>query len=156
MKPKRGWVVVAFGLAIVPWMVGCENGMWGPKQEPLKPREQLGRTTDIPVPAGFEMDEAASEDKSTGGWRYVRHTYLGKPDPQRVRVFYREEMPLAKWNLLSDEMRQGTYHLHFENELENADITISQVKKTWSTKTKIVIEVSPKGKSKAIKKAPEK
>ena len=142
-----------FGLAmaaVLPWSIGCKNGLWGGEPEKLLPQSQLG-VSDVAVPSGFELNEPESEDKSSGSWRYIRHVYYGKSDPQLVRAFYREEMGHTKWRLLEDEMRQGQYALSFENDLESCEVTVSRVKKQWScAKTKLQIEVSPRKRDKVL------
>ncbi len=157
MKTDRTLALGVIAAAVITWTTGCNEPLWGPKEKSLTPQSQLG-ASDIPVPTGFDMNEAESEDKSAGGWRYIRHVYEGKEDPQLVRAFYRDQMPMSssKWTLMSDEMQQGKYMLHFQNELETCDITVSRVKEGWTTKTKLMVEVSPRGRGSAVKRAPEK
>jgi hypothetical protein len=151
MRTYQHRVVVFAALALLPWLGGCVEE---PKK--LVPQEQLAKS-DIPVPSGFEMDEASSEDRSAvGGGRYVRHVYLGKADNQLVRAFFREQMPVERWNLMSDEMRQGQYVMQFEKGSEVCEVTISVVGKGWLSKTKLRIEVSPRGRIKSSKSAEEK
>jgi hypothetical protein len=150
MKPLRYVAVLPFAFALGPWMFGCEGGLFGGEQKKLIPQQQLG-VSDVPIPSDFQLDEGGSEDKSAGGWRYIRHIYKGKADPQLVRAFYREQMPLGKWKMLDDEMRQGQYTLHFQNDLESCEVVISRVKEKWDSKTKLVIEVSPRSRGEAVK-----
>ncbi len=155
MRATRGLAVLVGGCALVLWVCGCEGGAFGGEPTKLIPQEQLGNS-EVPVPTDFEMDETDSHDKSTGGWRYIRHTYVGKAEPQLVRAFYREQLPLVNWKLTKDEMRQGQYMMHFESDVETCEITISRIKERWSTKTKLQIEVSPRDRGKAIELAPTK
>ncbi len=70
---------------------------------------------DIPVPVGFRFVESASEDFSAGGSRlYLRHLYQGKANKYNVRNFYREQMPLAQWTLVSDGNVKGEYQMRWE------------------------------------------
>jgi hypothetical protein len=154
MRTKTGLGVLVGAVGVMGCLSGCQEGFWGGEPKPLTPREQLG-ISEVPIPTGFEMDEAGSEDRSTGGWRYIRHTYKGQPDPQLVRAFYHEQMPHAKWRLIDDQMRQGQYTMHFENDLESCEVSISRVKKQWSTKTELQIEVTPRGRGNTLKPAPK-
>ncbi len=154
MRAKTWLGVLVGSLVLAPCLVGCQEGFWGGEPKMLTPQEQLG-TSQVPIPTGFEMDEAGSEDKSTGGWRYIRHTYIGKPDPQLVRAFYHEQMPLAKWRMIDDEMLHGLYTMRFENDLEACKVCISRVKQKWSTKTKLQIEVTPHSRGKTLKPVPK-
>jgi hypothetical protein len=145
MTAKRRLAVLVGGLLLPLCVWGCQA-----EPEELVPEQQLS-SNDLPVPSGFSLDEAASEDRSTGNWRYIRHVYMGKADPQRLRHFYREQMPLAKWKLVHDEMRQGQYNLRFENDLESCEATISRVKGKWCTETKLLVEVAPLSRGEEIK-----
>ncbi|MBN1345755.1 MAG: hypothetical protein JXQ73_23885 [Phycisphaerae bacterium] len=156
MITKRRLAISLFGLALATWIGGCQEGTWGGQAAKLNPHKQQLGSTDVPVPEGFEMDEASSEDKSAGGWRFIRHTYKGGADPQLVRAFYREHMPMSKWTMLDDEMKQGQYTMHFKNDQESCEIVISRIKEKWTTKTKLVVEVSPVGQGKVTKQAPSK
>jgi len=129
--------------------------MWGGEPKKLVPQQQLAKS-DIPVPSGFTLDEASSEDKSSAASRYIRHVYLGTADNQLVRAFFREHMPVEKWTLLSDEMKQGQYVMQFEKEHESCEVTISQVGRGLFSKTKIRIEVSPRARGRAPKPTQEK
>jgi len=135
--------IIVGAWVVFPWVVGCDGGVLSGEEKKLIPQQQLG-SSDIPVPAGFEMDQGSSEDRSAGGTRMVRHVYLGKKDGQLVRAFYRDQMPLTKWTLTLDEMRQGQVVMQFEKELETCDINISEVGRGWTSKTKLRIEVTPR------------
>lgn len=150
MRTKRSFAVLVGGCVIALSWAGCNNGTWGKPTDKLVPEKQLG-VSDIQVPQGFKIDEDASEDRSTGNWRFVKHTYYGKADPQLVREFYRDQMSMTGWKILDDEMHQGQYKLRFESDLEYCDVAISRVKQAWGEKTKVELEVAPLDKAKAAK-----
>jgi hypothetical protein len=145
MRTTKWLTVLVGGCALVVAGAGCSE-----PSETLVPEKQLS-VSDIPVPSGFRIDVPSSEDKSSGNYRYVRHTYYGKSDPQLVRAFYRDQMPLMKWNIADDQMHQGQYKLRFVNELESCDILISSVKQFFGDKTKLELEVAPLDKAQAAK-----
>lgn len=82
---------------------------------------------DIPIPDGFELVEDACEDQSTGTRRlYLRHRYEGRADNKyAVRRFYREQMPRARWHLVSDGGVNGVYTLRFEKGTEACTVEIT-------------------------------
>ncbi len=148
MRTKRPLAVLVGGLVLGAWALGCNETSWGGDSKELVPQPQLG-TSDVPIPDGFEMDESGSEDKSKGNWRYIRHLYRGNGDAQVVRAFYRDKMPMEKWQLISDEMQQGQYTLRFDKGGESCEVVISRDSKRWFRKTKLRIEVTGQGKDDA-------
>ncbi len=145
-------VAALFSLITV---VGCNEPMWNSDQKKLVPQQQLTKS-DIPVPEGFDLDEPASEDRSGGGTRLIRYVFYGKADGQMVRTFYREQMPVEKWNQTGDEMRSGQYVMQFEKGSEVCEVTISGAGRGLMTKTKLRIEVLPgKGRARSPKSTSE-
>lgn len=106
---------------------------------------------DIPIPSGFRMVESACEDQSTGTRRlYLRHIYEGKaPSKYSVRKFYREEMPRARWALVSDGNVKGVYTLRFEKGTESCRVQITGGEGRLGAKTRIqvIIAQEERGKS---------
>ena len=79
----------------------------------------------MPVPIGFAFVERASEDAKSGSQRlYLRHTYAGEADKVSVRNFYREQMPLARWVLVSDSNVKGEYTLTYQKNAEWCTVQI--------------------------------
>ena len=88
-----------------------------------KATRPLGERTEIP---GFKLVENACEDQSTGTRRlYLRHLYQGKADKYAARKFYREQMPRARWALVSDRNVKGEYTLRFEKGTESCTLHIT-------------------------------
>ena len=106
---------------------------------------------DIPIPSGFRMVESACEDQSTGTRRlYLRHIYEGKaPSKYSVRKFYREQMPRARWALVSDGNVKGVYTLRFEKGSEACRVQITEGDGGLGAKTRIqvIIAQEERGKS---------
>ncbi|UCG15781.1 MAG: hypothetical protein JSV19_10845 [Phycisphaerales bacterium] len=106
---------------------------------------------DIPIPSGFRMVESACEDQSTGTRRlYLRHLYEGRaPSKYSVRKFYREQMPRARWALVSDGNVKGVYTLRFEKGTESCSVQITGGEGRFGAKTRIqaIIAQEERGKS---------
>ncbi|HUU84441.1 MAG TPA: hypothetical protein VM243_13150 [Phycisphaerae bacterium] len=98
---------------------------------------------DIPIPAGFRLMDIASEDRSTGVSRlYLRHLYTGKADKYAVRNFYREQMPLVRWTLVSAGTVRGVYSLRFEKGNESCDIEIRDAEQGLQRHVQVQVLVS--------------
>jgi hypothetical protein len=98
---------------------------------------------DIPIPAGFELVDGASEDRSTGTSRlYLRHLYMGKADKYAVRNFYREQMPLARWIKVSEGNVRGVCSFRFEKGNESCTLEIRDTERRFSRRTQIQVLVS--------------
>jgi hypothetical protein len=138
-------VGVAVCLALGSW--GCSGTK---SQESLRlvpsPRVYEG---DIPFPVGFRFLEKVSEDRSTGTARlYLRHSYDGHAPAYVVRNFYREQMPLAGWAMVSDGNVKGDYTLRFEKASEACTVHIHE-KAGLSTVTEVEVVISQEQKGKA-------
>ncbi len=80
----------------------------------------------VPVPAGFQLVDRMTEDYESGAQRMARHVYEGAADPNAVRSFYREQMPLVGWNRVSDQNVKGSIAIRFEKQTEACHITIDR------------------------------
>jgi len=80
----------------------------------------------VPVPEGFSLVDRNTEDYESGGRRWARHCYRGRADQFAVRNFYREQMPLLGWNLISDQNVKGVMTIRFENPDEACTIQIER------------------------------
>ncbi len=80
----------------------------------------------VPVPAGFQLVDRMTEDYESGAQRMARHVYEGYADPNAVRSFYREQMPLVGWNRVSDQNVKGSIAIRFEKQTEACHITIDR------------------------------
>lgn len=118
------WTVHAIGIFVLAVTAGCET------TDKSSRRVSLTRGTpfesDIPVPAGFKIIDHASEDRSTGVNRlYLRHRYQGKSDVHSLRRFYRAQMPMAQWTLVSDGNIKGIVLMRYEKANESCTIQIN-------------------------------
>ncbi|UCD30088.1 MAG: hypothetical protein JSV03_06340 [Planctomycetota bacterium] len=114
------WLVA--GLATIGLLGGCGNGK-SSGMKPLKARE-LPYLDDVAVPQGFKLVDKMTEDYESGGQRMARHEYRGFADTHRVRQFYKEQMPLLGWNLVSDQNVKGVITQRFENKYETCSVQI--------------------------------
>jgi hypothetical protein len=98
---------------------------------------------DIPIPNGFKLLDDASEDRSTGVSRlYLRHLYTGRADKYAVRSFYREQMPLARWTMVSAGNVRGVCNLRFEKGDESCDVEIRDAGQGLGRHTEIQVLIS--------------
>ena len=103
--------------------------------------------SDIPIPQGFMIVEQAMEDHSTGQARtYLRHSYVGPEDKFAVRNFYREQMPLCRWALVSDSAIKGNFSMRFAKANEACVVNIEDNGRTLGKKTTIQVMISPEKK----------
>lgn len=80
---------------------------------------------DMPVPIGFSLNEGKSRNFSAAGARYVDHVYKGSADKFAVGRFYKSQMPINRWALVTDMFVQGDIMLDFEKDTERCRVTIT-------------------------------
>ena len=101
---------------------------------------------DVPVPAGFSLDEGRSRNYDTGVARFVDHVYRGSKDKWDVARFYREKMPVSRWTYVTDVFAQGTYTLEFEKGSERCVVNVRNGSWFWPWhKTYIEVRVTTVG-----------
>lgn len=110
----------------------------GPLQASTTPYER-----DLPLPAGFELQEQSSEDFLTGPLRYLRHLYTGRADKSAVRKFYRHQMPLVRWTPVSDNLASGRYTMRFERGTETCLVTIEDEPTRPAGRVRVQVTVAP-------------
>lgn len=79
---------------------------------------------DLPVPIGFDLDQDRSRNLAAAGIRWVDHLYKGKADKFAVARFYRRQMPLTRWTLVTEIFSKGDLKLAFERQADRCHITI--------------------------------
>jgi hypothetical protein len=115
-------VVVLLLCSAVPF--GCARKRPDAREVRLLPARPYA--PDVPVPVDYALVDSASEDRATGVSRlYLRHVYEGRADKYAIRGFYREQMPLARWSMLSDGNVKGDIIMRFEKGSESCMIMIS-------------------------------
>lgn len=85
------------------------------------------RTTiaDLPVPTTFELEELRSRTFDNGAFRYVDLLYKGSASKQVVMDFYKNQMPIARWNRLTKHLSQGQTVIEYAKGNERCRVTIS-------------------------------
>jgi len=126
------WLTAA-ALCVAP--VGCNNsdqqvgfspggsGNAGPRPELVA----MARPpiSDLPIPVGFDLKEGKSRNFSAAGARYVDHVYKGSADKFAVGRFYKRQMPINRWTLVTDMFVQGDILLDFEKDTERCRVTVT-------------------------------
>ncbi len=97
---------------------------------------------DLPVPIGFYLDEGKSRNFSAAGARYIDHAFKGRADKFAVGRFYKRQMPISRWTLVTDMFVQGDIVLDFEKDTERCRITVSDGGMFGSTRVKIAVWTS--------------
>lgn len=139
LRSRSAWVGVLLVCALA---VGCASSPSG-KHDVRLVASARPHEPDIPIPAGFKLVDSASEDRSTGVSRlYLRHMYTGRADKYAVRNFYREQMPLARWTMVSAGNIRGVCTLRFEKGNESCDVDIRDAGQGLGRHTEIQVLVS--------------
>jgi hypothetical protein len=105
----------------------------------LRPRS-VSYLEEVPVPSGFELVGERSLDHESGGRRMARHEYRGRAHPLAVRKFYREQMPNAGWDCVSDQNFNEVTTIRFEKKHESCTV---QIQPGSLGQTVIHVEVVP-------------
>ncbi len=145
MRSQRMAVLVAVGLLVV---FGCGgSGNNDNSNRSAGAGELVGQSrppvADLPVPSGFSLDQEQSRGFTTGGARWVDHVYKGSDDKFAVARFYKRNMPINNWNLMTDMFVQGEIVLTFEKQREAARVVIRDG--GLFTRTEISIQMWTKG-----------
>ena len=128
---------------------GCASMMPGNSDRILEPANTL-RFSDIPVPAGFKLIPQQSYSFENAGVRVALLRYKGSGTLDQVINFYKEQMPLSRWNLLNIS-EFGQRMLNFERENETCIVTMQ----SQFTGTLITLSLGPKSANTRNKKLPE-
>lgn len=98
--------------------LGCQNNSGGDLG--AQARSPL---PDVPLPAGFELEELRSRSWKSGENRFVDHMYEGRGDKFAVSRFYEKQMPVSGWTMESDQFLQGRGTMDFVKGHERCRIT---------------------------------
>ena len=148
---RQGWLwLFVAALCVAP--VGCESsqsaGVSTGSSAPVGPIPELVAMArppiaDLPVPIGFDLVESTSRNFAAAGARYVDHVYKGSADKFAVGRFYKRQMPLERWALVTDMFVQGSITLDFEKDTERCRITVTDG--SWFHRTRIKLAVWTSG-----------
>jgi len=120
MKMKLGFVFAV--MIFLTTISGCASMMSANSDKVLEPASSL-RFSDIPVPLGFKLIVQQSYSFENSGVRVAMLKYKGRGTLDQVLNFYKEQMPLSKWNLLNIT-EFGQRLLNFERENETCIISM--------------------------------
>ena len=120
---KLSFFVLLFALVLsLPGCVTVQEQTTQIKSFSLKPARLL-RFSDVPSPEGFELISEQSFILESGGVRAGILKYTGKANSQEVVLFYKNQMPMYNWALLSI-LEHGDHLLNFERENESCIVAI--------------------------------
>jgi len=118
----------------------AESGVVGPVPELVAMRRPP--IDDLPVPIGFYLDEDKSRNFTAAGARYIDHSLKGRADKFAVGRFYKQQMPISRWTLVTDMFVQGDIMLDFEKDTERCRITVSDGGLFGSTRVEMAVWTS--------------
>ena len=136
-------LIVAFVTIAGPQLVACVGTGGGGSAVVELAAAPRPYATDVPLVKGFKLVDQSSEDWASGEVRYLRHRYLGRADEVAVREFYRRQMPLVRWMLLSDGQVKGRYNMRFERGAESCIVEIAEVRHGLSRRIAVDILITP-------------
>ncbi|MFP4355645.1 MAG: hypothetical protein ACLFUJ_11035 [Phycisphaerae bacterium] len=142
-------------------MIGCgltgcadvemNNGQTGQQGNQAQSRRLMAKVNppvlDIPVPIGFDLDEARSRNRSGAGTRFVDHVYTGRAEKFDVVRFYRRHMPEHGWKEMSYQFAQGSGVFSFEKSVagyKEESTVIVRDGGLWD-RIEIIVAVGPRG-----------
>jgi hypothetical protein len=102
-----------------------------PDQAPLA-AHRITIVPDLPVPADMKIKEKLSTSFEGAGTRMVDYTYDGLVDMRRVYRFYIDQMPLNRWQLLTDNYTRGVHTLTYQKGRELCTVTIQKTTIFWT------------------------
>jgi hypothetical protein len=130
MNPK--WIVAV--LAALALACGCTktetiDASSGAPRQMRSPNDLVAQARppipDVPLPIGFDLDEGKSRNFAAAGLRWVDHFYKGGSDKFAVARFYKRQMPVNRWTLVTDMFTQGQIMLDFEKGAERCRVIVS-------------------------------
>ncbi len=124
-------VAVVTVAAVAAVMAGCnQTSRLQPVGDQGQRLELVAQTRppilDLPVPIGFSLDERRSRNFAGAVARYVDHLYKGRADKFAVGRFYKRNMPISRWVLVTEIGIQGDITLDFEKRTERCRIIVSK------------------------------
>ena len=135
-KAKKPALICLFCILSLALFSGCQ---YAPSQPPPESKPiDVGRFSDIPVPAKFKLDAEKSFVFENPAIRAGVLLYSGSGKVAAISTFYRENMPQNGWKFVSGfEMKEAV--LNFQKEGWNCVVSI----KSEDFSTKIRISVGP-------------
>jgi hypothetical protein len=97
---------------------------------------------DLPVPIGFYLDEDKSRNTTVAGARFIDHLYKGRADKFAVGRFYKQQMPISRWTLVTERFSQGEILQDYEKDNGRCRISITEGGLFGYTKAKIGVWTS--------------
>jgi len=125
------------GLMTLSVAAGCQST----EAKPL-PVQSRTFVTDVPIPKGFKLEDNRSTDMTSGRNRSVWHEYKGRANVVSLRNFFRDQMPLSRWSLLSDQNAKGEYTLIFEKDGETCMVFFKSVRRLDFSNAMIRVTIS--------------
>jgi hypothetical protein len=134
-------VIFVIFIGLILTIYGCSS--WPRKTETAASASlelsALLKFDDVPIPNGFKFLPQKSFAFQNDLFRVAMLRYAGKATAEQVVSFYKEQMPLFRWDLLNI-VEYGTKTLNFERPDETCTILIE----SKGSSSRIAISVAPK------------
>ena len=140
-KVLQGFILAVMGVLLIGLGAGCaatvstdplDSQVAGaPADQAPLAGHKITAIADLPVPAKMKINKSASYSYEGAGSRDVDYTYSGWVDIRRVHRFYREQMPLNRWQMLGDDYSRGVYWLTFQKNREICTVIIRKSLIFW-------------------------
>ncbi|MBI4707775.1 MAG: hypothetical protein HY761_07620 [Candidatus Omnitrophica bacterium] len=102
---------------------GLNNNASGPGKNAFLEPQAIVKFSDIPIPAGFNLDYKDSYSFESSGIRVGVLRYTGKASTDQVINFYKEQMPMYNWRLLN-VVEFGDSLLNFDRDTETCIVRL--------------------------------
>ncbi len=143
MDVRMKWMA-GFFVAACLVLNGCAS-LSRNQDKPLEPANSL-RFSDVPVPAGFKLLPQMSYSFENNGVRVALLKYKGGGSPDQVLNFYKEQMSIARWDLINIS-EFGQRLLNYERDGESCIVTIQPL----TASIMVSVAIGPKSKRQSAK-----
>ena len=148
-KVQQRFILAVMGVVLIGLGAGCaptasteplDSQVAGaPADQAPLAAHKITAVSDLPVPAKMKIKKGESYSYEGAGSRTIDYTYTGRVDIRRVHRFYREQMPLNRWQLLTDNDIRGVYWLTFQKNRELCTVIIRKSLLFW-TEVRLLIQ----------------
>ena len=149
LKVLQGFILAVMGVVLIALGAGCtttastdplDSQVAGaPADQAPLAGHKIRAIADLPVPAKMKIKKSVSYSYEGAGSRMIDYTYTGSVDIRRVHRFYRDQMPLNRWQLLIDNDIRGVYWLTFQKNRELCTVIIRKSLIFW-TEVRLLIQ----------------
>lgn len=130
----RQWMSGLAVASVLACLAGCnskpetvDSSSGAPRQTDVQPdltAQAQPVIRDVPIPEGFTWERDKARSYQAGNLRNVEHVYKGRADQTAVWRFYKQQMPINQWAVVTETFKEGVGTLDFDKGTERCRITI--------------------------------